>query len=462
MESAYWIPGARNSVGGGGGGWWGTFLQRDGRTLVSDIVSVARVKNVGSAILPTGRTVVRLDVTPDPYNEEDLMSRSIRTTQAVWMVREENTCTDIPIVRRYKQVEHDYDWRLDAPTSSSPICTDAEEVRSNDYMPFWIRASMEVISSASAVTSSAGSVLMRRRKHLISPIVLGDIATYATWTYDDEGGLVAVAISKAVGVRDSAPTILVKVKTGLIRIGSPLLLRLVVYVIYRCFRLIDYCVRWLEPWDGPSEAGPASSSPLRGPSLAAPRNPSAVGELFSPFIVPYIVSHGTTFSDDGAGALGTSSDRNRCQDDGSSIPADTLHATTEAVCIAHTVFPDDGVHMPSTTHRRSATDAVSGLLSVGETVMENGAPQRTPGLGGSATLCHFHADAYQTRSESALRHRSNCSRRVFPWVKQGVEVITCAYRLQLILAAEAVPSEPQLKDAECAPEQKEESNDPKR
>ena len=166
-----------------------SFLRRDGRILVSDGEHVARVRAVGSRVHPTGRSGVRLDLTPDLYDENHARNRAIYDAQSVWMAREERPANDLPSAYWRNQVDIGYDWNLDIPAPSVGKVEGGRPTQTS----IWERATMGLLSSAYAVTSVARSSMAKRKRHWFQPLILGAIVSYDAWAYGDGNGLMSAA-----------------------------------------------------------------------------------------------------------------------------------------------------------------------------------------------------------------------------------------------------------------------------
>ena len=79
----------------------------------------------------------------------------------------------------YKQVGPRYDWTREGPGPAMPSVE--EELADQAHTPIWGRIKIRFTSSASVVAIGDGSVLMRRRKHMVIPAIIGLVASYAVW-----------------------------------------------------------------------------------------------------------------------------------------------------------------------------------------------------------------------------------------------------------------------------------------
>ena len=458
--------------------------EREGFLLVSDGQEVARVRGVGPNTYVTSRAGIRLDVTPEPHDENSPWNHAIFLAQSVWMLRETNAIPDyedIPVVLWYKQVERDYDWRADKPMSTIFPVHEPEDVHLSDPVPnaptgvTWRWMVKAFTSSISAVSAGLAVVVFRHHKAVALPLLIGGASSYAVWTYDREDGWASIASNHIVVAVSSFQTACAWVRGFVVWILCGFFLLAVLYVAYRVCQLLNKCVRWMERTVEPSEIDSSCSSPPRAQPPMTPMHAEAVGRVVTavkgseraslsckPTTIPtddtidvVTKSEGSNFvrlppvptlnceatpenergmpsptpmREDGAGVFSSVSSAQRCEPtEEAEVPCDVDEGDS---CLAHTVYPSDGLDTALSTIVCRADVTSTSLILGDEIVLVDGAPLRTPCLGGSLPLCAFHDNVYQLRSEGSRCYYENCRRRGFPWSHGGSSCITCSFHLQ--------------------------------
>ena len=430
-----------------------TFLTtREGYLLVSDGNNVARVKGVGPNAHTTGRAGVKIDVTPEPHNQEDTWNHAIFLAQAVRMLRGTDAIPDedSPLVYWFKQIEPGYVWEGDRPPGAVPphIITQEEIISEEGAVApesLWTLAVKGLKSSVSAGSAVLTVLIFRHHKAVALPLLIGGASSYVARAYDQKDGWASMAVEQAAAIAVLKVTCSWIQKVVVWILCAVFLLR-ILYIAWRVIRLLNQGVRWMESGVEPSEVDSVCSSPPR-PQVPLTPNPGNsqdsegggtieqderadvpdVELAIDPVVETANFSPAPT-SDMGDGVFSSVSSARRC------VAVDETAGSAEQdegdTCLAHNVFPADGFQTPldAVSCRADITEPVSILGD--EMVMVNGAPQRTPCLGGSLPLCSFHDNVYQLRAEGARCYRADCMRRGFPWSGDGPSRITCAYRLQ--------------------------------
>ena len=414
-----------------------THLQQNGRFLVAGAQkTVARVRHPDEgAIHQTWRYGLRLDVALGPYGASDEWQRSIHDAKAIWVHRTGAFSNELPLVRWYKMVDVAYPWQEDEPPLDGPIpegTVSGENEGGADaptgvppLMPSWPNFLLAGLSSTSAIADGVFAMIGRHKRHWVLPAFVGLGTAYGVWTYSDEDGPLRVLVDKGGVAANRAFEALVWIRDALYWCMVDIVLIFIFYVLYRIIRLMDWGIRWIEPWSGSSENGSddAHSSPERQPvarESTTSRLPSEMPDASTAETVSPMSRTFESTDDEGEGVF-SSRDRRAL--------GVVLETDATDPCLARQVFPSDGNLTAVSGGRFYEAIATAVFLLGDETSLSDGHPTGTPASGGSITMCELHAAIYDARSRGTRCHVKDCFRRGFAWEQSAVQLITGSHHL---------------------------------
>ena len=201
------------------------------------------------------------------------------------------------------------------------------------------------------------------------------------------------------------------------------------YIVYRITRVLDWMTGCLEPPAVSSENDSTSEteSPQRSrPDPVTEQNSTPLSrELFAPSVaVSVSPSSMADPADTGAGPFRSQREREVLTE--SAMPPPSAVVT----CIAHEVFPADGLSTPVCASKCFATETTLIMVLGGELIVSEGKLSMVPETGKESPLRIDHARAYDVRSRDGVCQANGCFRRGFSLSHGEAPIATCAVHLQ--------------------------------